>query len=75
MAIEAEERAKTQSEHPEAGVHVPPMHAGDHSHGDPVIETPVEARQGFLGKPVLIVLIAGLVLAVLAGIAVGYIPV
>jgi hypothetical protein len=28
------------------------------------VETPVEARQGFLGRPVLVVLIAGLVLAV-----------
>lgn len=41
----------------------------------PAVETPVKARQGFLGKPVLIVLGASLVLAILAGIFVGYIPV
>ncbi|WP_426129335.1 hypothetical protein [Pararhizobium sp. PWRC1-1] len=31
-----------------------------------VVETPVEARQGFLGRPVLMVLIGGLILAMLA---------
>jgi hypothetical protein len=34
------------------------------------VETPVEARQGFLGRPVLVVLIAGLVLAIVACLAV-----
>jgi hypothetical protein len=41
----------------------------------PQVETPVEARQGFLGKPVLLVLGVSLALAVLAGILVGVIPV
>jgi hypothetical protein len=40
----------------------------------PTVETPVEARGGFMGKPVVMVLIVSLVLAVLAGIFVGYIP-
>ena len=39
----------------------------DTRRGDrPVEVTPVEARQGFLGRPVLMVLIVGLVLALLA---------
>ena len=41
----------------------------------PQVETPVQARQGFLGKPVLLVLGVSLALAVLAGILVGAIPV
>ncbi|QEL26972.1 hypothetical protein FQV39_30450 (plasmid) [Bosea sp. F3-2] len=49
---------------------LPPLRADDHSNADPAVETPVEARQGFLGWPVLIVLIAGLALAVIAWIAV-----
>jgi hypothetical protein len=40
----------------------------------PAVETPVEARQGFLGRPVAMVLGVSLVLAVLAGILVGFIP-
>ncbi|MBA3904835.1 MAG: hypothetical protein C0522_14370 [Rhodocyclaceae bacterium] len=39
----------------------------------PTVETPVEARGGFLGKPVALVLGVSLVLAVLAGILVGII--
>lgn len=31
-----------------------------------VVETPVEARQGFLDRPVLVVLIASCVLAIVA---------
>ncbi|MFA1626870.1 hypothetical protein ACDY96_30290 [Rhizobium mongolense] len=31
-----------------------------------VVETPVEARQGFLGRPVLMVLVGGLFLAMIA---------
>lgn len=41
---------------------------------NPTVETPVEARGGFLGKPVALVLGVSLVLAVLAGILVGVIP-
>jgi hypothetical protein len=70
----AEARAKTQSEDPETGTRIPPMRADDTSDGEPIVETPVEARQGFLGKPVLTVLVVALILAVIAGIAVGYIP-
>jgi hypothetical protein len=49
---------------------LPPLRADDHSDDDPAVETPVEARQGFLGLPVLAVLIGGLVLAVIAWIGV-----
>ena len=38
----------------------------------PVEVTPVEARQGFLGRPVLMVLVVGLVLAMLAWAAAEY---
>ena len=69
MSIEAEERAKAQTEGVRGGDAVPSMRADDHSSVDPAVETPVEARQGFLGKPVLTVLIGGLVLAVIAWIA------
>lgn len=43
---------------------IPPMRADVHSDADPAVETPVEARQGFLDRPVLVVLVAGLALAV-----------
>jgi len=36
-----------------------------HKEGDQVVETPVEARQGFLDRPVLIVLVASCMLAVI----------
>ena len=70
MSIEAEDRAKAQAEGLAGGDKVPPMRADDHSDADPAVETPVEARQGFLGAPVLMVLIGGLTLAVVAWIAV-----
>lgn len=70
MAIDAEERAKAQAESSEAGVKVPPMRPDPHSDADPAVETPVEARQGFLGRQVLMVLIGGLAFAILAWIAV-----
>jgi hypothetical protein len=54
----------------EGGEPIPPMRADDHSDADPAVETPVEARQGFLDRPVLAVLLAGLALAVIAWIAV-----
>jgi propanediol utilization protein len=38
------------------------------------VETPVEARGGLLGRPVMLVLGVSLILAVLAGILVGVIP-
>jgi len=49
---------------------IPPMRADDHSDADPAVETPIEARQGFLGRPVLMVLIGGLVLVTIAWFAV-----
>lgn len=70
MSIEAEDRAKAQTEWPAGGNKVPPMRADDHTDFDPAEETPVEARQGFLGAPVLMVLISGLALAVVAWIVV-----
>lgn len=45
------------------GEPVPPMQADVHSDADPAVETAVEARQGFLDRPVLLVLVAGLALA------------
>jgi hypothetical protein len=44
---------------------IPPMRADVHSNADPAVETPVEARQGFLDRPVLVVLVAGLILAMI----------
>lgn len=52
------------------GEPIPPMRADDHTDADPAVETPVEARQGFLDRPVLAVLLGGLTLAVIAWIAV-----
>lgn len=46
------------------GEPIPPMRADVHSDAAPAVETPVEARQGFLDRPVLIVLVAGLALAI-----------
>ena len=61
-----EQRAEAQSDDRPGGVPVQPMRADDHSNASPAVETPVEARQGFKGVPVLMVLIGGLVLAVVA---------
>jgi len=36
-----------------------------HKEGDQVVETPVEARQGFLDRPVVVVLVASCMLAVI----------
>jgi len=49
---------------------LPPLQADDHTDEHPAVETPVEARQGFLGRPVLMVLVAGLILAMIAWLAV-----
>jgi len=66
----AQARAASQSD-PAQPV-IPPMRADDHSNADPAVETPVEARQGFLGRPVLAVLIGGLILAGIAWVIVHY---
>lgn len=68
---EADARADQQREGPGGGL-VPPMRADKHSTNDPAVETPVEGRQGFLGRPVLAVLIGGLMLAGVAWIIVHY---
>lgn len=43
-----------------------------HKEDDHIVETPVEARGGFLGRPVLVVLVVSIVLAV-AFLAVTYV--
>lgn len=65
MTIETEQRAQEQA-HLREGQAFKPLRADDHSTLAPAQETPTEARQGFLGRPVLMVLIGGLVLAVIA---------
>lgn len=65
-----DQRAEAQSDDRPGGTVVPPMRADDHSNLAPAVETPVEARQGFKGVPVLMVLIGGLVLAVIAWLVV-----
>lgn len=67
----AAERADQQSKLP-GGQPMTPMRADDHSSADPAVETPVEGRQGFLGRPVLAVLVGGLVLVGLAWMIVHY---
>jgi hypothetical protein len=37
-----------------------------HKQGEQIVETPVEARGGFLDRPVLLVLVVSVVLAALA---------
>ena len=70
-ASKTAERAHRQSETP-GGQAITPMRAEDHSNARPAAETPVEGRQGFLGRPVLAVLIDGLLLVGLAWIIVHY---
>lgn len=67
----ASARSERQSETP-GGAAIPPMHPDRHSAAEPAVETPIEARQGFLGMPVLAVLVVGLLLAVVAGFAVHF---
>ncbi len=50
----------------------PPGTQRDESAG-PVVDTPVNARQGRRGLPVLMVLVASLALAVIAGFLLGFI--
>lgn len=67
----ANARAQHQQETP-GGEALTPMHPDPHSRADPAVETPVEARQGFLGVPVLAVLVVGLLLTGIAGFAVHF---
>ncbi|TCR68237.1 hypothetical protein EV560_10264 [Bosea sp. BK604] len=66
------ERADLQSELA-GGQPMTPLLADDHSSANPALETPVEGRQGFLGRPVLAVLIGGLILVGIAWIVVHYV--
>lgn len=71
MTVDARPRAPEQDlEMLRGGDPLPPLRADDHSDADPAVETAIEARQGFLGRPVLMVLISGLVLAMAAWIGV-----
>jgi len=71
MTVDTRPRVPEQDlEKLRGGDPLPPLRADDHSDADPAVETAVEARQGFLGRPVLAVLIAGLILAVIAWLAV-----
>lgn len=65
------DRADLQSKLP-GGQPIKPMRADHHSSADPAVETPVEGRQGFLGRPVLAVLVGGLILVGFAWIIVHY---
>lgn len=64
-------RADRQSQL-QGGEPVSPMRADRHSSSDPAVETPVEGRQGFLGRPVLAVLVGGLLLVGVAWLVVHY---
>ncbi len=71
MTVDTRPRVPVQDpEQLRGGDPIPPMRADDHSDADPAVETPVEARQGFLDRPVLVVLVAGLVLVTLAWIVI-----
>ena len=71
MTVDTRPRMPVQDlEHLRGGDPIPPMRADDHSDADPAVETPVEARQGFLDRPVLMVLIGGLVMVTIAWIVI-----
>lgn len=56
----------------QGGEPVSPMRADRHSNSDPAVETPVEGRQGFLGRPVLAVLVGALLLVGVAWLVLHY---
>lgn len=71
MTVDTRPRMPVQDpEQLRGGDPIPPMRADDHSDADPAVETPVEARQGFLDRPVLMVLIGGLVMVTIAWIVI-----
>lgn len=71
MTVDTRPRVPVQDpEQLRGGDPIPPMRADDHSDADPAVETPVEARQGFLDRPVLVVLVGGLVLVTIAWIVI-----
>ncbi|HEV7321820.1 MAG TPA: hypothetical protein VGO04_24715 [Ensifer sp.] len=67
----AEARAARQQEG-SGGGSISPMHADTHTDASPAVETPAEGRQGFLGMPVLAVLVGSLLLAGIAWLIVHY---
>ncbi len=68
---QAHARAAQQGESV-GGRAIKPMRPDTHTDSDPAVETPVEGRQGFLGRPVLAVLIGGLLLVGVAWLSVHY---
>lgn len=52
---------------------MPPPSQLNQPQDDPVVETPVAARQGFLGRPVVLVLAVSLAMAVMAGILIVWV--
>ena len=48
--------------------------SGEHEGFDQVNGSTVRARQGFLGKPVLMVLVVSLALTAIVGVMIGLIP-
>ena len=68
---DAHQRAAQQSEG-DGSEPVSPMRPDTHSNTSPAVETPVEGRQGFLGRPVLAVLVGGLLLVGVAWLIVHY---
>lgn len=66
MTADVKDPREDRLERLEGGDPIPPMRADDHSDADPAVETPVEARQGFLDRPVLMVLVGSLLLAIVA---------
>lgn len=72
MAADVKDPREDRLDQLEGGDPIPPIRADDHSDADPAVESPVEARQGFLDSPVLMVLIGGLVLAMIAWVAVEF---
>lgn len=78
MEVDTRPKAPGQTATPQdleqlrGGDPLPPLRPDDHTDEHPAVETPVEARQGFLGRPVLMVLVGGLILAVIAWFAVEF---
>lgn len=66
-----DERAKRQGQLT-GGDNIQPIRADNHSDARPATQTPIQGRQGFLGRPVLAVLGGGLTLAVFAWLVVHY---
>lgn len=71
MTADVKDPREDRLERLEGGDPIPPLRADDHSNADPAVESPVEARQGFLDSPVLMVLIGGLVLAMIAWVVIA----